>query len=56
MGPFSLEKRSLRGGKQVERKEQSLICCNGKGDQLFSVQPAQDKKHQAPTAAEKVQV
>lgn len=56
VGPFSLEKRSLGGGKWVWRKEQSLICCNGKGGQLFSVQPVQGKKHQAPTAAGKVQV
>lgn len=38
------------------RKEQSFICCNGKGGQLVSVQPKQDNKQQAPTAAGKVEV
>ena len=54
LGPFSLEKRSLGGGKWVGRKEQSLVCCNGKGGQLFSVPPVQGKKPWAPTAAGKV--
>lgn len=56
LGPFSLEKRSLGGGKRVGGEEQPLLPCNGKGGQLFSAQPAQGKKHRAPTAAGKVQV
>lgn len=56
LGPFSLEKRSPGGGRWVERKERSLICCNGKGGQPFSVQSAQGKKHWAPIAAGKVQL
>jgi len=39
LGPFSPEERSLGGGKWVGRKEPSLVCCNGKSGQLFSVQP-----------------
>lgn len=54
--PFSLEKRSLGGGKWVVRKEQSFTCCNGKGGQLVSVQSEQGKKQQAPTAAGKMEV
>lgn len=53
--PFGLEKRSLGGGKWVVRKEQSFICCNGKGAQLVSVQPKQGKNQQAPTTAGKVE-